>query len=43
MKCKITFHLLVATVFISSVSAHDLFLKLDSFFVKVNEKSRLAF
>jgi uncharacterized GH25 family protein len=38
MKNKFLSFLLLATVFISTVSAHDLFLKLDSFFVKVSEK-----
>ncbi len=38
MKRKILSFLLVAAVFISTVSAHDLFLKLDSFFIAVNEK-----
>jgi len=38
MKRKILSFLLVAAVFISTVSAHDLYLKLDSFFTAVNEK-----
>ncbi len=37
MKRRILF-LLVTTIFISTVAAHDLFLKLDSFFVAVNQK-----
>jgi uncharacterized GH25 family protein len=38
MKRRILFLLVVATIFISTAAAHDLFLKLDSFFVSVNEK-----
>ncbi len=38
MKRKILFVWLVAAVFISTISAHDLFLKLDNFFVKVGDK-----
>lgn len=38
MKRKIVFVLLIATVFISTITAHDLFLKLDNFFVRAGDK-----
>lgn len=38
MKRKIFPLLLVAAVFVSTVAAHDLYLKLDGFFVAVNQK-----